>query len=135
LLADLIQGRPNPFAELYDPGRVTVRASAEKLVRENVDVARHLVGGIVRSDITDAEQLGAGEAGVYWDTHGRTAAFRDDNGTLHVLSARCTHLGCTVAWNDAERSWDCPCHGSRFGVDGAVLHGPAVEPLERRRTT
>ena len=57
------------------------------------------------------------------------AVFRDDDGKLHERSARCTHLGCIVRFNDAERSWDCPCHGSRFGVDGEVLEGPAVRPL------
>ncbi|MBW3639709.1 MAG: Rieske 2Fe-2S domain-containing protein, partial [Actinobacteria bacterium] len=61
---------------------------------------------------------------------GRTAAYRDEAGALHAVSARCTHLGCTVRFNDAEKSWDCPCHGSRFGVDGSVLAGPAVAPLE-----
>ncbi|WP_372507980.1 Rieske 2Fe-2S domain-containing protein [Nocardia amikacinitolerans] len=59
--------------------------------------------------------------------------FRDDAGTPHAVSATCTHLGCLVAFNDAERAWECPCHGSRFGIDGAVIHGPATRPLERRR--
>ena len=62
------------------------------------------------------------------------AVSRDANGALCAVSARCTHLGCIVAWNDAEGSWDCPCHGSRFAVDGAVLEGPAVHPLERKPT-
>jgi glycine/D-amino acid oxidase-like deaminating enzyme/nitrite reductase/ring-hydroxylating ferredoxin subunit len=132
ILTDLIQGRHNPFAKLYDPGRITLRSSATKVVKENVDVARHLLAGLFRSDISHAEELQPGEAGIYRDRRGRIAAYRDDAGALHVLSARCTHLGCTVAWNDAERSWDCPCHGSRFALDGAVLHGPAVHPLERR---
>ena len=57
------------------------------------------------------------------------AALRDADGVLHAVSATCTHLGCTVRWNGAERSWDCPCHGSRFDIDGSVLTGPAVEPL------
>ena len=65
---------------------------------------------------------------------GRTAAYRDDDGELHAVSARCTHLGCTVRFNDAERSWDCPCHGSRFDLTGKVLEGPAVHDLERRVT-
>jgi Rieske Fe-S protein len=131
MLADLIQDRPNRYADLYDPSRMTVRASAGSFARENVDVARHLVGGMFRSDVTDAEQLEPGEAGIYHGPHGRMAGYRDEHGGLHIVSARCTHLGCTVAWNDAERSWDCPCHGSRFDLAGAVLHGPAVEPLER----
>jgi glycine/D-amino acid oxidase-like deaminating enzyme/nitrite reductase/ring-hydroxylating ferredoxin subunit len=130
ILCDLVQGRRNPYAELYDPRRSTPRASASKLVKENVGVARELVGGMFRPDLTGMEELGAGEAGVFLTRHGRTAAYRDDNGALHAVSARCTHLGCTVRWNDAERSWDCPCHGSRFDHTGKVLHGPAVDPLE-----
>ena len=66
------------------------------------------------------------------DGAGQTAVSRGDDGELRAVSARCTHLGCIVAWNGAERSWDCPCHGSRFAPDGAVLQGPAVSPLEPR---
>ena len=62
----------------------------------------------------------------------RSAVYRDEAGELHAVSARCTHLGCIVHFNDAERAWECPCHGSRFGTDGAVIHGPANKPLERR---
>jgi Rieske Fe-S protein len=63
---------------------------------------------------------------------GRKGVYRDTDGTLHAVSVRCTHQGCLLRFNAAERSWDCPCHGSRFDVDGAVLEGPAVKPLERR---
>jgi glycine/D-amino acid oxidase-like deaminating enzyme/nitrite reductase/ring-hydroxylating ferredoxin subunit len=132
LLSDLVLGRANPWAELYDPGRTTVRASASKLVKENVDVAKELVGGLLRPDVTSMDDLRPGEAGVFLRPQGRTAAYRDDAGELHVVSARCTHLGCTVRWNADETSWDCPCHGSRFDVDGMVLQGPAVDDLERR---
>jgi glycine/D-amino acid oxidase-like deaminating enzyme/nitrite reductase/ring-hydroxylating ferredoxin subunit len=132
ILTDLVQGRRNPYAELYNPGRVSLRASAGKLVKENVEVAKHLVSGMFRSDISSADDLAPGEAGIFRDGLSRVAAYRDDDGTAHVVSARCTHLGCTVAWNGAERTWDCPCHGSRFDIDGAVREGPAVEPLESR---
>jgi glycine/D-amino acid oxidase-like deaminating enzyme/nitrite reductase/ring-hydroxylating ferredoxin subunit len=130
MLADLVQGRRNRYADLYDPARVTVRASASKFAKENVDVARELVGGMFRPDLSGVEELAPGEAGVFYTRHGRTAAYRDEQGALHQVSARCTHLGCTVRWNDAERSWDCPCHGSRFDISGAVLHGPAVHALK-----
>ncbi|HUR12906.1 MAG TPA: FAD-dependent oxidoreductase [Mycobacteriales bacterium] len=130
VLADLVLGRANPYAELYAPDRSTLRASASKAVKENADVARELVGGMLRPGLTGMHELLPGEAGVFLRAEGRTAAFRDEEGTLHCVSARCTHLGCTVRWNDGERSWDCPCHGSRFAFTGEVLNGPAVHPLE-----
>jgi glycine/D-amino acid oxidase-like deaminating enzyme/nitrite reductase/ring-hydroxylating ferredoxin subunit len=133
ILADLLQERRNAYADLYDPRRSTPRASASKLVNENLDVARELVGGMLRPDLSGMDELGPGEAGVFMTRHGRTAAYRDDAGNLHAVSARCTHLGCTVRWNNAEKSWDCPCHGSRFDHTGHVLNGPAVDPLELHR--
>jgi glycine/D-amino acid oxidase-like deaminating enzyme/nitrite reductase/ring-hydroxylating ferredoxin subunit len=129
LLADLLAGRSPVHASLYDPGRGAVTS---KLVKENVSVAKELVGGMLRLDLSGMDELEPGSAGVFLTTQGRTAAYRDDAGELHAVSARCTHLGCTVRWNDAERSWDCPCHGSRFDHTGKVLQGPAVHDLERR---
>jgi Rieske Fe-S protein len=73
-----------------------------------------------------------GEARVVRDGVGKTGVYRDADGRLHAVSLRCTHLGCLLRFNSAETSWDCPCHGSRFDVDGEVLEGPAVNPLERR---
>ena len=132
ILADLLQGRENPWAHLYDPGRIDVKPSAAKFVKENAEVAKELTKGFLKADLGSPDDLQPGEARVFLGKEGRTAAFRDDDGTLHAVSARCTHLGCSVRFNDAERSWDCPCHGSRFALDGTVLEGPAVEPLERR---
>jgi glycine/D-amino acid oxidase-like deaminating enzyme/nitrite reductase/ring-hydroxylating ferredoxin subunit len=132
VMADLVLGRSNPYAELYAPDRASAKASASKMLKENVDVGRELVGGMLRPSLRGMDELQPGEAGVFLRNEGRTAAYRDEEGVLHAVSARCTHLGCTVRWNDAERSWDCPCHGSRFGIDGSVLHGPAVHALERR---
>ena len=133
LLADLITGRENPWADLYDPARVgPPTTSVPKFVKENVAVAKHLVGGYLSpGDVGSADELAPGQAAVI--RHGLTkhATYRDDDGTLHEVSARCTHLGCVVGWNAGERTWDCPCHGSRFDVDGNVLQGPAVKPLER----
>jgi glycine/D-amino acid oxidase-like deaminating enzyme/nitrite reductase/ring-hydroxylating ferredoxin subunit len=133
ILADLVQGRTNPYAELYAPDRSTPRASAKTFLKENLDVSVELVGGMLRPGLSGMDELQPGEAGVFFRSDGRTAAYRDDSGELHTVSARCTHLGCTVRWNDGERSWDCPCHGSRFDIDGSVLHGPAVHPLDPRK--
>ncbi len=130
LLADLLTGRENPWAELYTPGRVNLRQSASAFVRESASVAKQLVQGQFRVDLDGPEELTPGQAGIYRGKNGRTAAYKDEQGVVHAVSARCTHLGCTVRFNDAEKSWDCPCHGSRFGIDGSVLSGPAVMPLD-----
>lgn len=74
--------------------------------------------------------LQPGEGQVIKDKH--VALYRDQNGHLHALSSICTHEECEVEWNQGEKSWDCPCHGSRFTADGHVINGPAVEPLPRR---
>jgi Rieske Fe-S protein len=73
-----------------------------------------------------------GDGGVLWLNGERVGAFRTEDGFVHLVSAACSHLGCQLSLNTAERTWDCPCHGSRFDIDGAVIHGPAVEDLERK---
>ena len=78
------------------------------------------------------DSIPKGEGAVVRNGLSQLAVHRDDQGQLHALSARCTHLGCIVAWNTAERTWDCPCHGSRFDTDGCVLEGPATADLEQR---
>lgn len=137
LLAGLIEGRESPYAELYDPARIGGVEGLKNLAKENLGVARHFVGdklgSLRRRHGTPVEpaKLAPGEA-AWGDLDGRpVGAFRPESGPVCVVSLACTHLGCTVKWNDAERSWDCPCHGSRFGYDGTVLDGPAVSPLER----
>ena len=133
LLADLITEVPNPWAELYDPNRINVK-SLPSFVKKGGHDAKRLIGDRLKSglDSDQTAELPAG-AGAVFDVAGdKVAVHRDDGGDLHAVSAVCTHLGCIVAWNDAERSWDCPCHGSRFAVDGSVLQAPAMKPLERR---
>ena len=133
LLSDAILGRENPWAELYDSHRIKPLAGAKEFVKENLKVAGHLVGDrIAKQGKDSADKLLPGEAAVLGTGAGAVAAFRDDDGGLHAVSATCTHMGCLVQWNNGERSWDCPCHGSRFSCDGEVLHGPAVNPLEQR---
>lgn len=130
LLADRIEGVANPAADLLDPNRLNLRVSAKRLVTENLDVARRFFGDrLARPTVTDAEDLERGEGGIARVGGRRVGAYRDEGGRLHAVVPICTHLGCQVAWNEAERSWDCPCHGSRFAPDGQVLEGPAVEPL------
>jgi glycine/D-amino acid oxidase-like deaminating enzyme/nitrite reductase/ring-hydroxylating ferredoxin subunit len=133
LLADLCLGRPAAWADLFNPNRLTLRQSLPRLVQENAAVAAHFVGDRLRpADKRPLENLRPGEGVILEHDGERVAAARADDGTLHAVSPRCTHLGCLVQWNNAERSWDCPCHGSRFGLDGTVLEGPAVHRLERK---
>src|SRR5205807_2670080 len=132
LLSDLINGTPNPLAEVYDPRRVTVRPQPlVELAKENLDVAWRFVRDAVSSgDVPSPEEIPVGEGRLIRRGAHKIAAYRDEQGTLHEHSAVCTHLKCTVAWNSAEKSWDCPCHGSRFDALGKVLNGPAVSDLE-----
>jgi Rieske Fe-S protein len=132
LLADLIHGTENQWTDLYDPSRKDISHGLKPFVRENVKVAAHWLGDRLQGT-SDAEELGLGEAGILLQDGGEhVAAYRDEEGLLHTVSASCTHLGCLVSWNEAERTWDCPCHGSRFGIDGEVVSAPAVHPLPPR---
>jgi glycine/D-amino acid oxidase-like deaminating enzyme/nitrite reductase/ring-hydroxylating ferredoxin subunit len=133
LLRDHISGQANPWASLFDANRLNPKASATTFVKENVNVAKRFVGDRLTSLRTPSvDELAVGEAGLFRLNGQRVAAYRDEEGRLHAVSARCTHLACLVTWNTAEKSWDCPCHGSRFSYDGGILTGPAVRPLERR---
>jgi glycine/D-amino acid oxidase-like deaminating enzyme/nitrite reductase/ring-hydroxylating ferredoxin subunit len=133
LLAALVEGQEPAEAAVYDPRRLHPIAEAPALLSANLSVARHFVGDRLRSSHVDSvEEIGPGSGAVVRISGERCAVYRDPAGDLHAVSATCTHLGCIVHFNDAERSWDCPCHGSRFGTDGAVLNGPAVEALEPR---
>ncbi|GGV71698.1 FAD-dependent oxidoreductase [Streptomyces thermoviolaceus] len=132
LLTALITGRDCPWQELYDPRRLrTAVRQAPALLKAQAEVARHFVGDRLRP-APPVESIAPGDGAVIRSGTDRLAVHRDDEGTLHVLSARCPHLGCLVAFNAAERTWECPCHGSRFSTDGGLLQGPATRPLPRR---
>ncbi|MDQ3388418.1 MAG: (2Fe-2S)-binding protein, partial [Gemmatimonadota bacterium] len=130
LIADLIEGRENPWATLYEPSRVTLSVpSAKEFLRENLDVAAQFADWVKPGEVASADAIAPGEAAILRRGLHRVAAYRAEDGTLHERSAVCTHLGCIVSWNTEERSWDCPCHGSRFAPTGEVLNGPALAPL------
>jgi glycine/D-amino acid oxidase-like deaminating enzyme/nitrite reductase/ring-hydroxylating ferredoxin subunit len=131
VLADVVKGNEHPWASTFDSNRLGPPSAAAEFVKENVNVGRRFFQDRLKRG--SAGNVPPGEGAIVRDGVGQAAVHRDDKGDLHALSARCTHLGCIVEWNTAERSWDCPCHGSRFGVDGAVLQGPAVKPLQRRK--
>jgi glycine/D-amino acid oxidase-like deaminating enzyme/nitrite reductase/ring-hydroxylating ferredoxin subunit len=133
-LADRIAGRDNAWVDAFSPSRLSLR-STPKVAQLGAKFTADLVGDRVRPpQALRTSTIPSGEARVVPDgpAGGKKGVFRDDDGTLHAVSLRCTHMGCLLRFNAAERSWDCPCHGSRFDVDGAVLEGPAVNPLELR---
>jgi Rieske Fe-S protein len=132
LISDALLGRANPYAELYRANRFKPLASAAAVITENAETAAHLVAGHVKP-VSDQplEQLSRGEGCIVKADGKKLAVYRDDGGSLHAVSAICTHQGCQVAFNPVERSWDCPCHGSRFDIEGRVLDGPAKKPLEK----
>ena len=130
LVSDLIVHGESRWAPLYDPSRKTTSlSSAREFLKENLNVALQYGDWLSPGEVTSADELAPGQGGVVRRGLARIACYRDDEGRLHERSAVCTHLGCVVAWNPTERSWDCPCHGSRFDPDGRVLRGPAISEL------
>lgn len=133
VLRDAVLDRPTPERELLSPSRLNVPQAAKDFVRENADVVKHFVADkLAAAKAEPIDSLRPGEGRIADWQGDAVAAYRDENGQLYALAPACTHLGCTVAWNNAEKSWDCPCHGSRFDVEGRVIQGPAVEDLERK---
>jgi glycine/D-amino acid oxidase-like deaminating enzyme/nitrite reductase/ring-hydroxylating ferredoxin subunit len=133
LLADAVLDRDNPWADTFDSNRLRPRAAAPKLVKENANVGWHfLADRLKQPGSRSLDDLRPGEGAVVRHDGEVVAAYRDDDGQVMAVSPTCTHLLCRVAWNEAERSWDCPCHGSRFAPDGALIEGPAVRDLERK---
>jgi glycine/D-amino acid oxidase-like deaminating enzyme/nitrite reductase/ring-hydroxylating ferredoxin subunit len=128
LTTDLILGRQNPWAQLYEPKRLKLRAAGE-LAKENLNVAAQYAAWVLPGDVRSAEAVTPGTGRVVRRGATMVAVFCDSEGQLHERSAVCTHLKCIVNWNDLEKSWDCPCHGSRFDPYGQVLNGPAADPL------
>nr|WP_319949530.1 FAD-dependent oxidoreductase [Streptomyces halobius] len=134
LLTAHITGGPRPaWTGLYDPRRLPPVREAGHLAQFQVTVAKHFVGDRLHTSHVDSVADVPPGSGAVVRLHGkRCAVYRDEQGHTAALSARCTNLGCLVQFNDAERVWECPCHGSRFATDGSVLHGPATRPLEQR---
>lgn len=129
LITDLIHGRKNDWERLYDPARKSVK-SAGTFIEENANVVKHMVRDWVKpSEVDNVESIGRGEGAILRRGASKIAVYRDEQGQLHERSAVCTHLGCVVQWNGGEKSWDCPCHGSRFDCEGRILNGPAIKPL------
>jgi Rieske Fe-S protein len=133
VLRDLVLGRANPWAGLFDPRRMNLRASVSRLITENAPVGWRMVADrVTKPGRRPIEKLAPGEGDIVRHRGEKVAAYRDEDGELIAVSPTCTHLGCQLNFNRAERSWDCPCHGSRFATNGEVLQGPAVHRLERK---
>jgi glycine/D-amino acid oxidase-like deaminating enzyme/nitrite reductase/ring-hydroxylating ferredoxin subunit len=132
ILSDLVLETENAWSSLYDPNRFKPITSAKDLAVENVDVAKHFVGD--RLSVKEEESipdLMEGEGRIVELDDEKVALCKLEGGATHAVSATCTHMGCVVAWNGAEKSWDCPCHGSRFNYDGTVIQGPANKDLKK----
>lgn len=130
IVTDLIQGRANPWADLYDPSRLRLKAVGE-MTREQLNVAGQLTQWVRPGAVRSADDVAPGSGAIVRRGLTKIAVYRACDGTLHERSAVCPHLKCIVAWNPAEQSWDCPCHGSRFDATGHVVSGPARDDLER----
>ena len=130
VLSQLITGESSPWAEFYDPSRATLSA-AKNFIVENVTAVKNFAEYVAPGELKSVDELKPGHGAIIREGLRKVAAFRDDNGRVHRVSAACTHVGCHLHWNSLERCWDCPCHGSHFATDGTPLNGPAVAPLEK----
>jgi glycine/D-amino acid oxidase-like deaminating enzyme/nitrite reductase/ring-hydroxylating ferredoxin subunit len=129
ILAGLLTEQPHEDGETFNSNRFDPVVAGPTLIKENLNVAKRMVGDKLARP-QDRESIAPGMGAIVRHGARRAAAFRSDDGTLHEYSATCTHFGCELRFNDAERSWDCPCHGSRFDArTGGVLEGPAVKDL------
>lgn len=129
ILRDLIIDGNSPWQDVYNPSRQTITASAKNFVVENLNVADQLIEGKI-SPLPKNVDIQPGKGKIIEANGQRAGAYRDEQGKLHVVDTTCTHMGCELNWNPAEKSWDCPCHGSRFTYKGDVIEGPALRPLD-----
>ncbi|UOQ95203.1 FAD-dependent oxidoreductase [Halobacillus shinanisalinarum] len=131
LITDYVMGRESKYHSVFTPARFKADPSMRHFLTNNMNVAAHLVEGKVELVGNGPASLEQGQGAVVQWEGKRAGAYKDDKGELHLLDTTCTHMGCEVEWNSGEHTWDCPCHGSRFSYDGAVMEGPAKRPLER----
>jgi Rieske Fe-S protein len=130
VITDLIQGRPNRWAQLYDPSRIRLGAAGE-FIKENVNVAAQYASYLTPGEVQSLDEITPTSGAIMREGAKKIAVYRDEAGEIHRMSAICTHLGCIVGWNKAASTWDCPCHGSRFDPHGKVVNGPASQDLEK----
>ncbi|MBZ4033398.1 FAD-dependent oxidoreductase [Flavobacterium sp. 17A] len=130
IITDMIQGVENKWEHLYNPSRITFKALGD-FVKEAGNMATQYLDWIAAADLNNTADLKPGEGGILSFGLRKIAAYRDYDNSLQAFSAVCPHLGCIVQWNADEKSFDCPCHGSRFAADGTVTNGPAKDNLSK----
>ncbi len=132
LLADLIQEKENPWASLFAPSRFNLKAQFKELLKNNAEVAfEYIKGKLKKGD--KSLYLDVDEATIIQTDHGKYGVYKDQDGNLYTLDITCPHMGCELVFNTAEKTWDCPCHGSRFSYRGEVIEGPAHTPLSSHK--
>ncbi|WP_240620090.1 (2Fe-2S)-binding protein, partial [Peribacillus acanthi] len=131
IISDTIAQKENPYADLFHPSRLNADPSIKEFLVQNADVAKHLVEGKLELIQKHPEDLQNDEGSVVKYEGKRAGAYRNELGQLHIVDTTCTHLGCELEWNCGDRTWDCPCHASRFTVEGEVIEGPAIKPLKK----
>lgn len=128
ILTDAILQKENRYAELFHPSRLKGWGN---IIKDNIDVAKHLLEGKLEFIVKNPRDLANDEGDIVIVNGKRAGCYRDPDGQLHFVDSTCTHMGCEVNWNSGDRTWDCPCHGSRYSIEGEVLDGPTVEPLKK----
>lgn len=131
ILSDLILGKENKWAYLYDPARLKPLADPKQTGKFLEHVVEGFGSYVTKLENFDEKKLAEGEGRVMQSGTKKVATYKDEEGKMHIVSASCTHLGCIVNFNKSEKSWDCPCHGSRFDVDGEILNDPAIKKLKK----
>ncbi|MBL4930992.1 FAD-dependent oxidoreductase [Clostridium paridis] len=128
IITDMVLDKKNPWKDVYNPSRAFTMKAYKNLIVENFDVAKELIAGKIKQG-EDGLKLECGEGKIVELDNNKYGAYKDMEGNIHIVNITCTHVGCELKWNDAEHSWDCPCHGSRFSYDGEILEGPATHKL------
>ncbi|WEG15017.1 FAD-dependent oxidoreductase [Pullulanibacillus sp. KACC 23026] len=131
LLKDLVLKKDNRFKDVFTPSRFYADPSLKKFLIQNADVAKHLIKGKMGTPSMQLEDLSKDEGGVVTVNGKRRGAYRDKEGNVYIVDTTCTHMGCECNWNQGDRTWDCPCHGSRYSYKGEVIEGPAEKPLKQ----
>lgn len=129
ILSDIITEGYSSHSDVFDPFRLNIKGSIGTFIKENLNVGYEFIKGKLNINGSDTE-ISTGEGKVVDFNGKRVGFYRDDKGKTYIVDTTCTHLGCELQWNKSEKSWDCPCHGSRFSYDGTILEGPALKELD-----